>query len=344
MPTLAHAHVGRGQTLAELGSYEQALEAYGHALALDPQSAEAQFGQATTLLIMGHFREGWKAYEARSRRVAAGAFHPQGRPQWTGRENIAGKTLFIEGEQGLGDMIQFCRYAIRCADLGAHVILTARESQVRLLEALDPRVAVRPASAWPTDFDYHIPLLSLPLAFDAGEKGFAARTPYLRADVQRVELWRGRIGGEGFKIGICWQGGPGNPARSFPLSALEDIASLPGLRLISLQREAEPPPLGAAPMRIETLGEGYDAGPDGFLDAAAVMEAMDLIITCDTSLAHLAGALARPVWVALKFAPDWRYLTGGEDSVWYSTMRLFRQDRPGDWQSVFTRMAAALER
>ena len=342
-PGLAQAHITRGQTLAELGRYAEALEAFDRALALDAQSAEAQFEKAATLLITGRFREGWQAYEARRRRVAADAFHPCGRPQWTGRENIAGKTLFIEGEQGLGDMIQFCRYAPLCADMGARVILTVRESQVRLLQTLDPRIEVRPAASWPADFDFHIPLMSLPMAFDAGQAGFAARTPYLRADAERIELWRGRIGGEGFKIGICWQGGPGNPARSFPLSALEEIAACPGVRLISLQKGLENGQLNASPVDIEMPGEGYDAGPHAFIDAAAVLEVMDLVISCDTSVAHLAGALGRPVWVALKFAPDWRYLTGREDCVWYPTMRLFRQDRPGDWQSVFSQMKARLD-
>ena len=342
-PKLAQAHITRGQTLAELGRYAEALEAFDQALALDPQSAEAQFEKATALLITGRFREGWQAYEARRRRVAANAFHPQGRPQWTGRQDIAGKTLFIEGEQGLGDMIQFCRYAPLCADLGSRVILTARESQVRLLQGLDPRIDVRPAADRPADFDFHIPLMSLPMAFDAGQEGFAARTPYLRAQAEQVELWRNRLGGEGFKIGICWQGGPGNAARSFPLSALKEIAARPGVRLISLQRAAESGQLHASPMNVETLGEDYDAGAHGFLDAAAVMATMDLIISCDTSLAHLAGALGRPVWVALKFAPDWRYLTGREDCVWYPTMRLFRQDRPSDWQSVFSKMKARLD-
>ena len=343
-PKLAQAHITRGQTLAELGRYAEALEAFDRALALDARSVEAQFEKAATLLITGRFREGWQAYEARRRRVAADAFHAQGRPQWTGDETIAGKTLFIEGEQGLGDMIQFCRYAPLCADLGARVILTARESQVRLLQTLDPRIEVRAAADRPADFDFHVPLMSLPMAFDAGPKGFAARTPYLRAEADRVALWRHRIGGEGFKIGICWQGGPSNPARSFPLSALEEVAAHPGIRIISLQKRPENGQLNTSAIHIEMPGEDYDTGPHAFLDAAAVMEAVDLVISCDTSLAHLAGALGRPVWVALKFAPDWRYLTGRDDCVWYPTMRLFRQERPGDWQNVFTRMAAALER
>jgi tetratricopeptide (TPR) repeat protein len=343
-PGLSHVHVGHGQTLAELGRYDQALESFSHALRLDPQSAEAQFGRATALLITGRFREGWQAYEGRRRRVSADAFHPQGRPQWSGREDIAGKTLFIEGEQGLGDMIQFCRYARPCADKGARVILTARESQLRLLEGLDPRIEVRPQGSWPTAFDYHIPLMSLPMAFNVPEGGFAAETPYLRVKPERVERWQRQVGGEGLKIGICWQGGPGNPARSFPLVVMAEIGRRKGVRLISLQKGAGREQLDACPIPVETLGEDYDAGPDAFLDAAAVMQCLDLVITCDTAIAHLAGALARPVWVALKFAPDWRYLTGRDDSPWYPTMCLFRQDQPGDWQSVFAKMAAVLER
>jgi tetratricopeptide (TPR) repeat protein len=342
-PGIAQIHVSRGQTLAELGRYDQALEAYGRALSLDPQSAEAKFGRATTLLITGCFREGWQAYEGRRRRVCADAFHPQGRRQWSGREDIAGKTLFIEGEQGLGDMIQFCRYARLCADKGAQVTLTARESQVRLLESLDPRIEVRPQEAWPTVFDYHIPLMSLPLAFNVPEGGFAAATPYLRVEPDRVERWRRQAGGGGLKIGICWQGGPANPARAFPLAALAEIGQRPGVRLISLQKGPGCEQLDTCSITVETLGRDYDAGPDAFLDTAAVMQSLDLILTCDTAIAHLAGALARPVWVALKFAADWRYLLSRDDCVWYPTMRLFRQDRPGDWQSVFAKMAVALD-
>jgi tetratricopeptide (TPR) repeat protein len=343
-PDLAPAYVSRGQTLAELGRPDEALEAYDRALALGPKSAEAQFGRATSLLILGRFREGWAAYEGRRRRVSADAFHAAGRPQWSGREAIAGKTLFIEAEQGLGDMIHVCRYARLCADLGGRVIMTAQTSQVRLLQSLDSRIEIRALEDRPGDFDYHMPLLSLPMAFDAGDGGFAAQTPYLRAEPERVEHWRGRIGREGFKIGICWQGGPGNPARSFPLAALEDIGRQPGVRLISLQKGEGSQQLKTASFPVENLGEDYDTGPDAFLDAAAVMQSMDLVISCDTALAHLAGALARPVWVALKFAPDWRYLLGRQDCVWYPTMRLFRQDRPGDWQNVFAGMKAGLGR
>ena len=181
------------------------------------------------------------------------------------------------------------------------------------------------------------------MAFGAGEGDFAAETPYLTADPDRVAQWRSRIGDHGFKIGICWQGGPGNKARAFPLALFAGIAAKPQVRLISLQKGAGSEQLDACPFAVERLGDGYDTGPDSFLDAAAVMQTVDLVISCDTALAHLAGALARPVWVALKYAPDWRYLLNREDSVWYPSMRLFRQRRPGDWQSAFAGMAAGID-
>lgn len=341
-PELAHAHVSRAQTLGELERYDQALSAYERALALHPQSAEAQFGQATSLLVTGRFREGWQAYEGRRRRVGVDAFHPQGRPQWTGREDISSKVLFIEAEQGLGDMIQFCRYAPLCADRGAHVILTAPQRLLRLLQSLDPRIELRPQGTPPASFDWHIPLMSLPRAFDAGEAGFAVRTPYLRAEPERVKKWRNRIGADGLKIGICWQGGPGNPARSFCLAELAGIGRRDGIRLISLQTGPGQEQLRQAPVLVESLGKEFDSGSDGFLDAAAAMETLDLVVSCDTAMAHLAGALGRPVLVTLKFAADWRYLSGRDDCPWYPTMRLFRQERPGDWQSAFAKLGAAL--
>jgi tetratricopeptide (TPR) repeat protein len=342
-PNLAPAHVSRGQTLAELGEHDQALAAFDRALALDPQSLEAQFGRAASLLVTGRFREGWPAFEARRGRVGPDAFHPAGRPQWTGKEVIAGKTLFIEAEQGLGDMIQFCRYAKRAADLGAHVILTARQSQLRLLRGLDPRIELRPDHQLPQHFDYHIPLMSMPMACDADEGDVSAEAPYLSAEPDRVTHWRSRIGDHGFKIGICWQGGPGNKARAFPLTLFAGIAARPRVRLISLQKGEGSEQLEACPFSVERLGEGYDAGPDSFLDAAAVMQTVDLVISCDTALAHLAGALARPVWVALKYAPDWRYLLNRDDSIWYPSMRLFRQRRPGDWQGAFAGLETGID-
>jgi tetratricopeptide (TPR) repeat protein len=344
-PDLGSALVNRAQTLVELGRYDEALDGYERALALDPNSAEAEFGRATTLLIRGQFQEGWLAYERRRERVGGDAFHTEGRPQWSGQQDINGKTLFIEGEQGLGDMIQFCRYARHCADLGARVILTTRDSQVRLLQSLDRRIEVRGERDRPRIFDYHIALMSLPMALGLKESDLAGQVPYLHAEPAKVEEWRNRLGTNGYKVGICWQGGPNSMGRSFPLSLLADIGRRPDFRIISLLKGAGSEQLDGLPtgMAVELLGADYDAGPDGFIDAAAVMQNLDLVIACDTALAHLAGALARPVWVALKYSPDWRFMLGRQDSLFYPTMRLFRQDKLRDWPGVFAKISASLD-
>lgn len=225
------------------------------------------------------------------------------------------------------------------------MILTARESQVRLLQSLDRRIEILAERDRPKNFDYHIGLMSLPMALGLKESEFACQVPYLRAEPAKVEEWRRRIGADGFKIGVCWQGGANSSGRSFPLSLLAEIARRPEIRIISLQKGAGSEQLEVLPasMAVERLGADYDAGPDGFIDAAAVMQNLDLVITCDTALAHLAGALARPVWVALKFSPDWRFMLGRQDSIFYPTMRLFRQDKLHNWPGVFAKISACLD-
>jgi tetratricopeptide (TPR) repeat protein len=338
-PALAQAHINRGNFLADLKRPGDALESFERAIALKPHSADAQFGKATMLLLAGRFEEGWSPYEWRKKRVSE-AFNAHGRPAWTGAEDITGKILFVEAEQGYGDTIQFSRYVPLVADRGARVILTAREGQMRLLQSLDPRIEIVPAKSPPTEFDYHVALLSLPMAFGTRLDNIPARTPYLRADARDVEKWRGEIGGDGFKIGVSWQGSAYSAERSFPLAALAGIAGFPGVRLISVQKGAGSEQLSALPagMHVETLGPDYESGD--FAETAAVMEALDLVISCDTAMAHLAGALARPIWVALRDAAEWRWLQDRDDSPWYPGMRLFRQPARGDWNSVFAAMAA----
>ncbi len=340
-PGLTQAYINRGNILTDLKRYDAALASFDRAIALDPDSADAHFGKSLVLLVRGQFREAWPIYEWRKRRVAPEAFHAQGRPEWSGKEDIAGKTLFIEAEQGLGDTIQFCRYAPMAADLGAHVILTAQASLVPLLESLDPRIEI--VAGIPAAFDYHIPLLSLPLAFGTKVTNIPATIPYLRVEPERIARMRARIGATGFKIGVCWQGSYIAGARSFPLRQLEGIARRPGVRLISLQKGDGIGQLNSLPdgMAVESLGGNF---PEDFVETAAAMEAMDLIITCDTSVAHLAGALGRPVWVALRYAPDWRWLLDRPDSPWYPGMRLFRQNAQGDWRGVFAEIEAQLEK
>jgi hypothetical protein len=206
---------------------------------------------------------------------------------------------------------------------------------------VDPSRIVNVGAPLPA-FDLWCPLLSLPRLL-----GTPPSPPYLKADAHRVAFWRDRIGSRGRRIGIAWQGNPTAAAergRSVPLREFLPLASVPDVRLISLQKHHGLDQLATAPdgLHVETLGNGFDAGPDAFIDAAAAMQCLDLVITSDTSIAHLAGALGRPVWVALQHVPDWRWLLEGEQCQWYPTMRLFRQPQRGDWGSVFAKMAQEL--
>jgi hypothetical protein len=216
------------------------------------------------------------------------------------------------------------------------------------MKSLGPDVAVTGWSKVTGHLDRHISLLSMPFFANTMAENLPARKPYLRADPERIRYWRQNLGADGFKIGIAWQGNMHSPAdagRSFPLTEFAGLAAIPGVRLISLQKSDGIEQLHNLPprMRVETLGDEFDAGPDAFADTAAAMESLDLIITPDSAIAHLAGALGRPVWVALQFVPDWRWQLRRPDSPWYPTMRLFRQRVRRNWESVFAEMQKALQ-
>ncbi len=308
--------------------------------------AEAYWNQSLCFLQIGRFEQGWGQYEWRKKREKPIAARSYLQPLWLGEEDIAGKTLFIYWEQGLGDTIQFCRYAKLAEARGAKVVMSVQKPLHRLLTQLSPTIQIIGGKENPINFDYHSPLLSLPLAFATTSENIPAEIPYLYAEQERLDNWKQRLGDNGFKIGICWQGKKGkvDVGRSFPLKELFNIATIPDVRLISLQKNEGTEQLTNLPegMKVETLGADFDSGPHGFLDTAAVMESLDLIITSDTSIAHLAGALGRPTWVALKQVPDWRWLLEGNNSSWYPTLRLFRQKIRGEWKPVFDEMQKEL--
>src|SRR5262249_25146736 len=192
-----------------------------------------------------------------------------------------------------------------------------------------------------------VALMSLPYRFNTELGSIPSKVPYLRAEAELEMRWKARIGTHGFKVGIAWQGTPAgriDKGRSIPLENFVPLTRIPGVRLISLQKHDGLDQLSALPqdIKIETLGDSFDDGPDAFIDTAAVMNSLDLVITSDTSVAHLAGALGRPTWVALKDVPDWRWLLDREDSPWYPTLRLFRQPQRDDWASVFANIEREL--
>jgi tetratricopeptide (TPR) repeat protein len=345
-PNSAFAYFNRGVALAEVKRIEEAIASYESALRLVPDYALAAYNRALCLLQLGRLEEGWPDYEARHRLSPRPALYPQ--PLRTG-EDIAGKTLLVRGEQGLGDIIQFSRYIRLLQERGAKVILSVQPQMVRLLRSLDysgfesgPQII-----AWadvPPAFDHHIALESLPGFFHTRLDTIPAAVPYLAAESALVEKWKQKLGPDGFKIGIAWRSSASGIGKAFSPAHLAELSKIPGVRLISLQKSEEAAELADLPpgLTIEQPGPNLDAGPDAFVDSAAIMQSLDLVISADTAIAHLAGALGRPVWVALKHVPEWRWLLDRADTPWYPTMRLFRQPAPGAWTGVFADMAAAL--
>jgi tetratricopeptide (TPR) repeat protein len=343
-PCLAKALLGQGLALRSLGRFSEAVTAFNKAAGLG--SREAVAGKGCLMLTLGDFENGLESYEARrlkgrSLSEALGIRFET----WRG-PGRRGERVLVLNDHGLGDTIQFFRYLSLMAAAGVEATFVCPP---RLRRLLSSKAKVRFADSPPDGepFDAQIAISSLPWAFSTRLETIPAAVPYLSAELALREIWRKRIGAEGFKVGVVWQGNP-NPeadrARSMPVTALAPLSGIAGVRLMSLQKGGGDEQLSNLPasMRVETLGADFDAGADAFVDTAAVMTCLDLIITCDTSIAHLAGALAVPVWVALKSDAEWRWLTERADSPWYPTMRLFRQTRRGVWSDVFETMASEL--
>ena len=263
-----------------------------------------------------------------------------------GEADLAGRTILVHWEQGLGDTIQFCRYIEEFNKRGARVLFAPQRKLRGLMLGLKAPFEMVDANDLGLTFDFHIPLLSAPYAFKTDFSSIPGQEPYLKVRPDRIENWWNEMGSEGLKIGICWQGSTGriDAGRSFSVHEFYGLSRMPGVRLISLHKGEGESQLRGLPdgMKVETLGPDYDAGPDAFLDAAGAIACCDLVITSDTAIAHLAGALGLPTWVALKTFPDWRWLQDRDDCPWYPTMRLFRQKSPGDWRGVFEEMEEAL--
>lgn len=335
-----------GCSLQETGQTRPAIEAYRQAIALRSDYAAAHWNLAHSLLRAGEFAEGWREYEWRWQTVQTADTYPQ--PFWTG-DAAAGRTLLIWEEQGLGDTIQFIRFAPLLAKQGWKVVVVVQKALKRLLDGLPGVEIVARGEALP-HFDVHAPMLSLPHLLGVTADAVPAPAPYLAADPARIALWRDWLQSRpGLRVGLVWQGNPTakvDKGRSIPLACLAPLAAIPHIRLISLQKNEGVEQLDGLPtgMTVETLGADFDAGPGAFLDSAAVMMNLDLVITSDTAIAHLAGALGRPVWVLLQAVPDWRWLDGRADCPWYPSMRLFHQTRAGDWDGLAQRVAGELSR
>ncbi len=324
------------------GHVDDALACYTRAIELNPNYADAHWNRALAWLLTGNFAQGWPEYEWRwQRRQNPARVFAQ--PLWDGSP-ISGKTILLHAEQGFGDMIQFIRYAPLVKRLGATVIVECPPELVRLLQACEGVDRVIAHGEVPPEFDTHAPLLSLPARHKTTIETIPAVVPYLHApDGVRPAALPDDDPTVTRRIGIVWAGRPGYTAelrnRSCPLSPFLRVAELPNIALYSLQKGPRTDDLKSQEARMirhfgDQLGD--------FADTATVIEQLDLVITIDTAVAHLAGALGKPVWVLLPFIPDWRWLLEREDSPWYPTMRLFRQRRHGDWAEVFDRVITAL--
>ena len=340
-PNSAAALCGQALALRGLGRFAEALAKFEAAEALG--SREARAGKGCLLLTLGDFERGLAGYEARwlDRRSLGEALGTRF-ATWRG-PGRPGERVLVLNDHGLGDTIQFFRYLPLMTAAGVDVAFACPPRLRRLLSS-KTKLRYVDSPSGNHDFDAQIAISSLPHAFGTRLATIPAAVPYLAAEPPLREMWAGRIGADGFKIGIVWQGNPdpeADRARSTPLQALAPLAGVSGVRLFSLQKGEGEEQLSRRPppMRVETLGADFDAGPDAFVDTAAAIASLDLVITCDTSIAHLAGALAAPVWVALKSDAEWRWLNGRTDSPWYPTMRLFRQSRRGVWLDVFEAMA-----
>ncbi|QXE86211.1 tetratricopeptide repeat protein [Geomonas nitrogeniifigens] len=333
--------VNLGGSLLALNRFDEALSAQREALALDPESVDAHWNLALTLLAVGDYREGWREYQWRLK-DAAGAFSDEflGRRMWDGAP-LSGRTLLVRAEQGFGDAIQFFRYARLLARRGERVVLECRRELLPLFAAQGEEIALCAAGDEPPPFDTFAYLMSLPHLVGTTLENIPPQAPPLKADPALSTKWRGLVpAGGDLKVGVVWAGSAGykrDRYRSLPAGVLAPLASLPGITLYNLQ-------LGGCAEDLAALrGEGALVDLTGeigdFADTAALIDNLDLVVSVDTAVAHLAAAMGKPVHLMLPFSCDWRWLHGRTDSPWYPSVTLHRQEVPGQWQSVVEAVA-----
>ena len=344
-PDHAAVHGNRGVALQELGDPVGALSAYERALLLDPENAETQRNRAQVLLQMGRLPEGWAAFEWRWKtQHFADIYRDWPCPQWDGRPQ-ANATVLVHAEQGFGDTIQFARYLPAMAARVRRVLVECPAPLTKLMArcaGVDDVIAT--ASPLPS-CDYHIPMMSLPGAFATNLDTIPRNVPYLAVPGELRDAWSERVGGQGqFRVGVVWKGShhhQRNTWRSPGLAAFRPLFDVQGVHWVSLQKDDEASDMRTLRMTSKLVALGGRLRD--FSDTAAAMAHLDLIISPDTAVAHLAGALGRPVWLLLPHVAEWRWLMARDDSPWYPTMRLFRQHTRGDWTEAIGRMAADLK-
>lgn len=352
-PDIPAVHHNIAFTMAEqTGDFIEAIKHYRKSLEGNPNNIETHFCYSLSLLTIGNLQEGFSEYESRWKRYkhTPRSFDAYPMPKQLQNLDIKGKRIFIRVEQGLGDTFQFIRYAQLLKEKGAIVIAEIQPPLADILALcnyLDEIVVI--GSPTPP-YDYQIPMLNLPLLFDTKLETIPAYIPYLRADPLLIAYWRQQLAhNHQYKIGICWRGDAAHgPNKFMPFEYFARLAQIPGVTLYSLQKQednsANSPALQAQGTIVHQFDADFDESHGRFMDTAAVMKNLDLVITVDTSIAHLAGGLGVPTWLVLPFPAEWRWLTERTDSLWYPSMKLFRQKKFGDWDDVFNHIVAELEK
>jgi tetratricopeptide (TPR) repeat protein len=337
-----------GNVLCQLGRIDEAIAIFERVQSLRPADADAHFNSSFAYLAAGDYERGWKEYEWRWEALRAKLpSQPPGTPLWLGEQDIAGKSVVVYAEQGFGDAIQMARYVPLLAARGAEAAIACAPALADLLRSAPGVRTVFSSKEPPIAFDYHVPIMSLPRAFNTTLASIPSQVPYLHAPGPAVDAWDERLSALGAqrRIGLAWAGNPRHRrdrARSVPIELLAPLLGARGCSFVSLQKGD-----AAASLRtLDPLGErvlDYTAELESFADTAALISRLDLVISVDTAVAHLAGALGKPVWIMLPSVPDWRWMRGRCDSPWYPSARLFRQPERGDWKPVIQAIATELD-
>ncbi len=341
-PDFAKAHYNRGNALWGLKRLDEALASYDRAIALKPDYAEAHYSQSHCLLLMGRLEEGWRQYEWRKKKAEPVGVRAYSQPLWLGKD-IPGKTLFIYCEQGVGDTIQFYRYGKLIKARGTRVVMSVQESLLRLLKQSSSDIRIINHNEVPSAFDYHCPMMSLPLALGTTLTTIPSEQSYILADEQLRKVWNARLPQRTKpRIGVVWSGNPNHKNdhnRSIDFATLLPLFSTDA-HWIFLQKELRHNDFALLRVLHQVVLLGGEL--KDFSETAAVVDVLDLVITVDTAIAHLAGAMGKQVWILLPYIPDWRWLLDRSDTPWYPTARLFRQDDTRSWEKVVERVRMAL--
>ena len=336
------AYSNKGNALLDLLRLKEAIESYDIAISINLDFAQAYFNKSYALLLSAEFEKGLQLYEWRWKSSLKNAYRNFTQPLWLGIESLANKTILLHAEQGLGDTIQFCRYVTLVKKLGARVLLEVPQFLMELLDNFEGVDVLLEKGKQLADFDYQCPLLSLPLAFKTDLNSIPSPTPYLQSNAEKIMVWNQRLGAKSkHRIGLVWSGSTIHTNDHNRSLALADLINYlpPNFEYVSLQKEVRD---SDKDVLANTDIKNYSQQLIDFTDTAALCDLMDMVISVDTSVAHLAAALGKPTWIILPYKPDWRWMLDREDSPWYESVKLYRQGEDRQWEPVLERVATDL--